>query len=153
MHAPGPFYLVPEDDDDAEEAVALVFGDDSDDDDDELHCELCHGKGDEAQMLLCDDCNKGFHTFCLQPPLSAIPAGDWWCRSCRNLTITDPLVKRTARVRVFWEDYQQYFEGEVQSVRRARDGSRHHLVYYGPGDEQWQPLVAQLEAGKVCSEV
>ena len=116
--------------DEGMEAVALHFGDEDDEDgDEEAHCELCHGKGDEEHMLLCDDCNKGFHTFCLQPPLTAVPEGDWWCRSCRNLTITDPLVKRTARVRVFWDDYQEHFDGEVQSVRRARDGSRHHLVY------------------------
>jgi hypothetical protein len=26
-------------------------------------------------MLLCDICNAGYHTFCLQPTLSSIPEG------------------------------------------------------------------------------
>ena len=30
-------------------------------------------------MLLCDRCNCGFHMGCLDPPLSVVPAGDWFC--------------------------------------------------------------------------
>jgi hypothetical protein len=35
-------------------------------------------------MLLCDGCNLGFHTYCLRPPLAAIPDTDWFCLSCKN---------------------------------------------------------------------
>lgn len=33
-------------------------------------------------MILCDRCNCGFHTYCLTPKLSAVPAGDWLCVDC-----------------------------------------------------------------------
>lgn len=33
-------------------------------------------------MLLCDGCDKGFHTHCVQ--LRAIPEGAWHCRRCRR---------------------------------------------------------------------
>eukprot|EP00951_Prasinocladus_malaysianus_P022989 scaffold194176_cov34-Prasinocladus_malaysianus.AAC.1 len=33
-------------------------------------------------MLLCDGCDKGFHTFCLKPALQCIPEGDWFCGGC-----------------------------------------------------------------------
>lgn len=33
-------------------------------------------------MILCDRCNCGFHIYCLTPPLSAVPAGDWLCDTC-----------------------------------------------------------------------
>jgi hypothetical protein len=33
-------------------------------------------------MLLCDDCDAGWHTFCLDPPLAAVPDEDWYCPSC-----------------------------------------------------------------------
>ena len=29
----------------------------------------------DDKMLLCDRCDRGFHTFCLMPPLKAIPRG------------------------------------------------------------------------------
>ena len=33
-------------------------------------------------MLLCDSCDRGWHLHCLDPPLKAIPAGDWSCPKC-----------------------------------------------------------------------
>ena len=31
-------------------------------------------------MLLCDTCDKGFHTYCIG--LDAIPTGEWVCTTC-----------------------------------------------------------------------
>ncbi|KAJ2422101.1 hypothetical protein GGF47_003730, partial [Coemansia sp. RSA 2524] len=45
-------------------------------------CEVCRsGENDEA-MLICDGCDRGFHMYCLDPPLDAIPTNDWYCDSC-----------------------------------------------------------------------
>ncbi len=33
-------------------------------------------------MLLCDKCNRGYHTSCLSPPMEAIPEGEWFCQRC-----------------------------------------------------------------------
>ncbi|KAI4326962.1 hypothetical protein L6164_019472 [Bauhinia variegata] len=35
-------------------------------------------------MLLCDRCDKGWHMYCLSPPLKQIPPGNWYCFSCLN---------------------------------------------------------------------
>lgn len=69
----------------------------------QLHCEVCQKKDRGEQMLLCDGCDcgtscgsifesssislivnvtLGFHTFCLDPPLSTIPKGQWFCHVC-----------------------------------------------------------------------
>ncbi|KAI0701172.1 PLU-1-like protein-domain-containing protein [Cytidiella melzeri] len=48
----------------------------------EPHCELCHKKDRGEEMLLCDGCDCGFHTFCLSPPLASIPKGQWFCHTC-----------------------------------------------------------------------
>lgn len=49
---------------------------------DQIVCSIC-GRGDEeASMLLCDGCDDSYHTFCLIPPLSEIPKGDWRCPRC-----------------------------------------------------------------------
>jgi uncharacterized Zn finger protein (UPF0148 family) len=37
---------------------------------------------DEANTLLCDGCDAGFHMRCLRPPLEHVPEGDWFCPDC-----------------------------------------------------------------------
>ncbi|KAL7614030.1 hypothetical protein Lser_V15G09585 [Lactuca serriola] len=45
-------------------------------------CEEC-GSGDYgSELLLCDQCDRGFHLFCLRPILASVPIGSWFCRSC-----------------------------------------------------------------------
>ena len=49
-----------------------------------MPCEIC-GSNDvvyDDQFLLCDNCNLGFHTFCLEPKLDGIPDGSWFCPTC-----------------------------------------------------------------------
>ena len=35
-------------------------------------------------MLLCDTCDRGWHTTCLQPALAEVPAGTWHCAGCSD---------------------------------------------------------------------
>ncbi|GMP24928.1 hypothetical protein CsSME_00002024 [Camellia sinensis var. sinensis] len=45
-------------------------------------CEEC-GSGDfAAELLLCDNCDRGFHLFCLRPILVSVPNASWFCPSC-----------------------------------------------------------------------
>ena len=32
-------------------------------------CKLCRRKGDAEKMLLCDNCDRGHHMYCLKPPV------------------------------------------------------------------------------------
>ncbi|KZS97879.1 hypothetical protein SISNIDRAFT_449471 [Sistotremastrum niveocremeum HHB9708] len=48
----------------------------------EQTCEICHKSNRGTEMLLCDGCDCGFHIFCLDPPLTAIPRGQWFCTTC-----------------------------------------------------------------------
>jgi [histone H3]-trimethyl-L-lysine4 demethylase len=35
------------------------------------------------KILLCDECDRGFHIYCLDPPLSTVPDNDeWFCAEC-----------------------------------------------------------------------
>jgi hypothetical protein len=45
-------------------------------------CRCCYGKHDAECLLLCDSCNQESHTYCLSPPLSAIPSSNWFCAAC-----------------------------------------------------------------------
>lgn len=55
---------------------------------------ICHncGRGDiEESMLLCDGCDDSYHTFCLMPPLTEIPKGDWRCPKCVAEEVSKPM--------------------------------------------------------------
>uniref|UniRef100_A0A3Q2Y4L1 [histone H3]-trimethyl-L-lysine(4) demethylase n=1 Tax=Hippocampus comes TaxID=109280 RepID=A0A3Q2Y4L1_HIPCM len=45
-------------------------------------CLVCGSGGDEDRLLLCDGCDDSYHTFCLIPPLTDVPKGDWRCPKC-----------------------------------------------------------------------
>ena len=48
----------------------------------EAYCKICRRKHDAQNMLLCDQCNRGHHIYCLQPSLDSIPNGEWFCPDC-----------------------------------------------------------------------
>lgn len=45
-------------------------------------CEVCNQTDREDSMLLCDNCNNGYHMDCLNPPLEEVPFGSWYCDCC-----------------------------------------------------------------------
>eukprot|EP00878_Enallax_costatus_P045037 GHUV01053880.1.p1 GENE.GHUV01053880.1~~GHUV01053880.1.p1 ORF type:complete len:215 (+),score=40.33 GHUV01053880.1:152-796(+) len=49
---------------------------------DDTVCEMCSTDEFTDQLLLCDLCSHGYHTFCLTPPLTAVPDGHWICPEC-----------------------------------------------------------------------
>ncbi|CAB3258852.1 unnamed protein product [Arctia plantaginis] len=47
-------------------------------------CYLCSGKEFPEKIVLCDECNNGYHMICLEPPLTELPEEDWYCPSCKR---------------------------------------------------------------------
>lgn len=31
-------------------------------------------------MLVCEACDKGYHTFCMEPAIEGVPADSWKCK-------------------------------------------------------------------------
>uniref|UniRef100_A0A2H1W842 SFRICE_015710 n=1 Tax=Spodoptera frugiperda TaxID=7108 RepID=A0A2H1W842_SPOFR len=48
------------------------------------NCQFCQSGDNEDQLLLCDGCDKGYHTYCFKPSMDEIPDGDWYCWECIN---------------------------------------------------------------------
>ena len=67
-----------------------------------LVCELCKGGHHEEKIILCDKCDRGCHLFCLSPPLTKVPQGDWVCPLC---------VAEEA-------DSRAFHEGEVYTIEK-----------------------------------
>ncbi|XP_059154742.1 histone-lysine N-methyltransferase 2C-like isoform X4 [Physella acuta] len=49
-------------------------------------CQTCRTASDDSKMLVCDKCDKGYHTFCLKPAMTTIPKNGWKCMNCRICT-------------------------------------------------------------------
>ncbi|XP_076448356.1 zinc finger protein ubi-d4 A-like [Babylonia areolata] len=45
-------------------------------------CGLCGTSDNDDQLLFCDDCDRGYHMYCLKPPLTEPPEGNWSCHLC-----------------------------------------------------------------------
>uniref|UniRef100_A0AAX7VNG1 Tyrosine-protein kinase BAZ1B n=1 Tax=Astatotilapia calliptera TaxID=8154 RepID=A0AAX7VNG1_ASTCA len=62
-------------------------------------CKVCRRKGDDEKLILCDECNKAFHLFCLRPALYRVPNGEWLCPACQPT-----VARRGSRVRNYKQD-------------------------------------------------
>lgn len=64
------------------------------------HCEVCLGSDHDDQMMLCDGCDKGYHTLCVG--LVCVPdLEEWFCQTCllsQSLYIQRMQARETAKV-------------------------------------------------------
>ena len=44
-----------------------------------VHCQVCGRRGDGPKMALCDKCQEGYHLWCMDTPIMAMPSGAWTC--------------------------------------------------------------------------
>ncbi|EMG47480.1 JHD2 Histone demethylase JHD2 [Candida maltosa Xu316] len=54
----------------------------SDSEDEFDNCLICGEHDHPSETLLCDNCDNPFHMKCLNPPLSSVPATNWYCDKC-----------------------------------------------------------------------
>ena len=45
-------------------------------------CVICGNSENDDKLLFCDDCDRGYHMYCLTPPINEAPEGDWNCELC-----------------------------------------------------------------------
>ncbi|KAI7876296.1 uncharacterized protein EV154DRAFT_429798 [Mucor mucedo] len=69
-------------------------------------CEICQKNENEEKLLLCDGCNRGYHMYCLSPPLNSIPKTDWYCLQCLTAVGKD----------YGFEDGEEYSLGDFHKV-------------------------------------
>lgn len=82
-------------------------------------CEQCKSGLHGEVMLLCDRCDKGWHIYCLSPPLKQIPLGNWYCFNCLS----------SDRESFGFVPGKQY---SLETFRRIADRSRRRWFGQGP---------------------
>jgi hypothetical protein len=61
-------------------------------------CRICRQQDRDDIMLICDGCQRGYHTTCLQPPLESVPEEDTWCcDECIQQGITPIILEELLR--------------------------------------------------------
>uniref|UniRef100_A0A7S4SER4 Uncharacterized protein n=2 Tax=Ditylum brightwellii TaxID=49249 RepID=A0A7S4SER4_9STRA len=45
-------------------------------------CEICRQDKDDHQILICDECHRGYHMYCVRPVIVNVPTSDWLCSDC-----------------------------------------------------------------------
>ncbi|GAA6012387.1 hypothetical protein JCM11491_004316 [Sporobolomyces phaffii] len=82
-------------------------------------CEVCKSERDPDSIVLCDDCDKGFHLNCLSPPLRQVPTTQFYCDRCLLLNGAD----------------YGFDEGDTHSLhsfRRRADAFKRHWLEKNP---------------------
>jgi hypothetical protein len=59
-------------------------------------CYKCKEGDDDAKILLCDECNRAFHTYCCSPKLLRVPDGMWFCGDCAKVRAQSDEAKNKA---------------------------------------------------------
>jgi len=54
-------------------------------------CNVCKKDDDHAKLLLCEMCNDEYHFYCLDPPLKAVPDGDFFCGMTSFISVLNVL--------------------------------------------------------------
>src|SRR5690349_2447968 len=56
-------------------------------------CNVCLATNDDRRMLLCDNCDGGYHTYCIG--LTRVPRGTWYCVRCKDALARSSLPEQT----------------------------------------------------------
>uniref|UniRef100_A0A1B0D1P9 Uncharacterized protein n=1 Tax=Phlebotomus papatasi TaxID=29031 RepID=A0A1B0D1P9_PHLPP len=88
--------------------------------DEDEHQEFCRVCKDGGELLCCDSCPSAYHTFCLNPPLSEIPDGDWKCPRCS----CPPLNGKVAKILTWRWTEEEAPSSEPSTSKKSRSVRR-----------------------------
>jgi hypothetical protein len=60
-------------------------------------CKVCRRGTSSDALLLCDKCDDGYHMQCLNPSISEVPDGDWFCPKCDPDSFAPPKSRKKKR--------------------------------------------------------
>ncbi|KAK9864489.1 hypothetical protein WJX84_007928, partial [Apatococcus fuscideae] len=99
-------------------------------------CCVCWADEDRARILLCDSCDGEYHLYCLEPPLSEAPPGNWYCPQCAQ--------ERAAAGKPPAADEGAILAAPGDLLGRSRvDPDQYHLIANTLGSKEWVEMEPQ----------
>ncbi|TFK95198.1 RCC1/BLIP-II [Pterulicium gracile] len=88
------------------------------------HCKICSedDRDDSDTSLQCDKCDDPYHLRCLNPPLSTVPEGEWFCRRCYT-TPGAPIGHVATRKPSSYQEQHGQAGGRVQGTGPPKRGA------------------------------
>ncbi|KAL7060943.1 hypothetical protein AAHC03_09802 [Spirometra sp. Aus1] len=138
--------------------------------DDDTPCQVCAKFGSPEWLLLCDQCDLGFHAMCLRPELHFIPEGDWFCPRCLHARLLTDVAARLEELRVNkakleatsrMQERLNFVNVSVTNIinednRRAKEAARQASRWYldssGEDDEEDGESRSSSDAGSFINE-
>ncbi|XP_076803450.1 uncharacterized protein LOC143447299 isoform X2 [Clavelina lepadiformis] len=111
----------------------------------DVFCEVCGSGSNEQSLLLCDGCDLGYHCACLNPPLTSVPPGEWFCPNCQASRNNGDTTSHSGSSRLVGRTLTS------ERVRRQIASTRlRHATQSSSLDEQINAIVNEilLNAGK-----
>ncbi|XP_075860212.1 bromodomain adjacent to zinc finger domain protein 1A isoform X6 [Microcebus murinus] len=108
-------------------------------------CKICRKKGDAENMVLCDGCDRGHHTYCVRPKLKTVPEGDWFCPECRPKQRSRRLSSRqrpSLESDEEMEDSMEDEDGEVDDDDEGQSEDEEYEIEQDEGDSQEEEEVS-----------
>ena len=104
---------------------------------------------DGGELLCCDSCPSAYHTFCLNPPLTDIPDGDWKCPRCSAKPLRGKVSKiltwRWAETSSSGKEEQQ----EPQARKKVRPRTREYFVKWADMSYWHCEWVSELQVSHI----
>jgi hypothetical protein len=85
-----------------------------------IACSKDDGEDDEA--LQCDKCDHPYHLKCLEPPLTAVPDGEWFCPECEDEVASAKTNKNKGRAEVA-DNPETKAAGKRKATSKAKAGA------------------------------
>eukprot|EP00112_Aurelia_sp_Birch-Aquarium-sp1_P011655 Seg245.5 transcript_id=Seg245.5/GoldUCD/mRNA.D3Y31 product="PHD finger protein 21A" protein_id=Seg245.5/GoldUCD/D3Y31 len=117
----------------------------------EIICSVCR---DAGNLLMCDTCDHVYHLTCLEPPLTKVPPGTWFCPKCveRLKGFKKPDLESLKANKESFTQYKQDLEVKRTETLKAALEIRRHRHNFGVQIRQFAASVTKQEQARKASQ-
>ncbi|XP_065072272.1 tyrosine-protein kinase BAZ1B-like isoform X2 [Rhopilema esculentum] len=112
-----------------------------------VKCKICRRKGGDEYLVLCDECNRGYHPYCLRPALLDFPSGSWKCPACQPAAPAS-----RARTRRKEEPVDYYQTGQDEESAEEEDDEKEQLEGEEESDHESLCHVCGEDGELICCD-
>ncbi|XP_063620870.1 lysine-specific demethylase 5-like [Cydia splendana] len=107
-------------------------------------CAICQKDHRDDLLLICNGCSDTYHTFCLKPPLSTVPEGDWRCPCCIAEEVHKP-AEAFGFAQAEREYTLQQFGEMADKFKSDYFGMSGHLVPTSVAEKEFWRIISSVE--------